>query len=163
MQGKKVSQSVTQFPTIRMSNVGIRMFPKKMLVSRDQELSPILSKNLRKEVVLRLVFPHSDVAHVSFQAVRFVAYDVCIQGRRASFCGGSSQNQEKDCQCSSTHLPQRRISISRKRTGTRGQRSRTSGPFEKGESFALRPFSCRCSGLVSCRCALMTEGLIMTS
>ena len=48
--GKKLYQKVTQFPSVQLSNLAIRMFPKKMLAVEEQEQPPILSKNPRKEV-----------------------------------------------------------------------------------------------------------------
>ena len=46
----KLSQNVMRFPRVQMSALDIRMIPKKMLVIKEQEMSPILSKNPRKEV-----------------------------------------------------------------------------------------------------------------
>jgi len=48
--GKRSSQKVTQFPSVQLSCLDIRMIPKKMLAVRAQERPPILSKNPRKEV-----------------------------------------------------------------------------------------------------------------
>ena len=50
--GKKLPQKSTQFPSIQMPSLDIRMIPKKMLVAKEQEDSPILSKNPRKEVLV---------------------------------------------------------------------------------------------------------------
>jgi hypothetical protein len=48
---KKLSQKATRFPLIYMPCLGIRMLPKKTLKVKEQEQSPILSKNPRKEVL----------------------------------------------------------------------------------------------------------------
>lgn len=48
---KKLSQKATRFPFIQMPSLDIRMIPKKMLTVKEQEQSPILSKNPRKEVL----------------------------------------------------------------------------------------------------------------
>ena len=47
---------MTQFPFIQLPCLDIRMIPKKMLAVKEQEDSPILSKNPRKEVLAQL-FP----------------------------------------------------------------------------------------------------------
>lgn len=48
---KKLPQNATRFPSIQMPSLDIRMIPKKMLTVKEQEDSPILSKNPRKEVL----------------------------------------------------------------------------------------------------------------
>jgi hypothetical protein len=49
--GRKPSQQVTQFPSVRLPSLDIRMIPRKILVAKEQEQSPILSKKPRKEVI----------------------------------------------------------------------------------------------------------------
>jgi len=52
---KELSQNATRLPFVQLPNLDIRMIPKKTLVVKEQEQSPILSKNLRDEVLVRLV------------------------------------------------------------------------------------------------------------
>jgi len=50
--GKRLSQKVMRFPSVQLPCFDIRMIPKKMLVVKEQEDPPILSKNPRKEVFI---------------------------------------------------------------------------------------------------------------
>lgn len=50
MSGEKSSRSVARFPSVHTPSLAIRMIPQKLLVPKEQEPSPILSKNPRKEV-----------------------------------------------------------------------------------------------------------------
>jgi len=52
---KELSQKITRLPSVQLPDLGIRMVPKKTLVANEQEQSPILSKNPREEVLVRLV------------------------------------------------------------------------------------------------------------
>ena len=52
---KELSQKVTRLPSVQLPDLGIRMVPNKTLVVKEQEQSPILSKNPREEVLVRLV------------------------------------------------------------------------------------------------------------
>ena len=52
---KELSQKAMQLPFVQLPNLNIRMIPKKTLVVKEQEQSPILSKNPRDEVLVRLV------------------------------------------------------------------------------------------------------------
>ena len=52
--GKKGFQTVTRFPSIRMSSLDIRMVPKKLLVVKEKDHSQLLPKKPKNQVLVLL-------------------------------------------------------------------------------------------------------------
>jgi len=68
---KELSQKATRLPSVQLPNLDIRMIPKKTLVVKEQEQSPILSKNLGQGGGTCPIGLHRQpVAHILSPAVR---------------------------------------------------------------------------------------------
>ncbi|KAF9648316.1 hypothetical protein BDM02DRAFT_3187273 [Thelephora ganbajun] len=71
--GKKLSQKVARFPLVQLPSLDIRMVPKKMLVVKEQEQPPIVSRRPRKErsdLSLVVITPKATVHRFAVVRVR---------------------------------------------------------------------------------------------